>query len=349
MIKIDLNIIYYVAALFVAIILVSILLLLFNVPIFETYKLLIIGSVGSIDKLGDTLMIWVPLTLASTSLIMTFKAGLWNIGVEGQIVAGAVATSFVARELHAPTPVLLSAMLIASVLGGALWGGLVGVLKIKGGVNEIFGGLGLDFVATGMIVYLVIGPWSRKGIASTGGTEPFQSTAWFPTLEGMRLSPLSIVIGVVVLIIVIFIFSKTSFGVKLKATGLNPLAAYRLGIPTSRYLFSAFLIGGGIAGLAGLTQAAAMHHRLVPAISGGYGFLGILVVLLSGFRPALILPITFLFSMISMGSVQWQLRLGLHSSFGGVFQGILVMTVILLTGYQLYRRRQLNFKSDRNK
>ena len=142
----------YLIAVAVSIVFVSLLLAVFRIPIFETYTLLITGSLGSMSKLGDTLMVSVPLIIASASLVITFKAGLWNIGVEGQIIAGAVAASFIAREIHLPPGLLLPAMLAVGFLGGAFWGLLVGLLKVKGGVNEIFGGLGLDFVATGLVV-----------------------------------------------------------------------------------------------------------------------------------------------------------------------------------------------------
>ena len=281
--------------------------------------------------------------IASASLVITFKAGLWNIGVEGQIIAGAVAASFVAREFQLPSGILLPVMILAGAFGGAFWGLLVGLLKVKGGVNEIFGGLGLNFVATGMVVYLIIGPWSRKGIASTSGTEPFHQNAWFPTLEGFRLSPLAVALSFLVVFIVIYVFSRTQFGLKLRAIGLNPDSSYRFGIPTSRYLLIAFMLGGAVAGLAGVTQVASIHHRLVPSISGGYGYLGILVVLLAGYRPSLLVPIAFFFSMIAIGSIQWQLRLGLHSSLGGVFQGTLVLSVILISAMRLMQQRRKKY------
>ena len=333
----------YSIAILVSIVFVSFLLALFEIPIFETYRLLLTGSLGSTTKFGDTLMVGVPVIIASASLVITFKAGLWNIGVEGQIIAGAVAASFVAREFQLPSGILLPVMILAGAFGGAFWGLLVGLLKVKGGVNEIFGGLGLNFVATGLVVYLIIGPWSRKGIASTSGTEPFHQNAWFPTLEGFRLSPLAVALSFLVVFIVIYVFSRTQFGLKLRAIGLNPDSSYRFGIPTSRYLLIAFMLGGAVAGLAGVTQVASIHHRLVPSISGGYGYLGILVVLLAGYRPSLVVPIAFFFSMIAIGSIQWQLRLGLHSSLGGVFQGTLVLSVILISAMRLMQQKRKKY------
>ena len=138
-----------------------VLLQLAGAPPFEALGLLWDGSVGSAAKISDTLAAWVPLTLASAGLVVTFAAGLWNIGVEGQIVAGAIAATWIAREVPGSAPVLIPLMILGGIVGGVLWALLAGVLKTRGGVNEIFGGLGLDFVASGLAIYLIIGPWKR--------------------------------------------------------------------------------------------------------------------------------------------------------------------------------------------
>ena len=328
------------AAIPVALLLGVILLWLVDAPPLETVRLLIEGSLGSKQRFGDTLMVWVPLALASASLVVTFRAGLWNIGVEGQIVLGAIFTSWVAREVSAPAAVLLPLMILAGALGGMFWGGVVGLLRVRGNVNEIFGGLGLDFVATGLVIYLVIGPWKRAGIASTGGTEPFPNAAWFPTIAGLRVSPLAVAIALVALIVVFLLLRGTQFGLRLRAVGQNGRSATRLGIPTERYLMYAFLLGGALAGLAGTVQAAALQHKLVPSISGGYGFLAILVVLLANFRATWSGAIALFFAMIAVGSVQWQLKLDLHSSLGGVFEGALVLVTLLIGGWQVTRARR---------
>jgi simple sugar transport system permease protein len=305
----------------------------------ESFRLLWEGSVGTSDKLANTLMTWVPLVLASAGLVVTFSAGLWNIGVEGQIVMGAVAASWVAREVHVGTPTIITVALLAGLVGGLLWGLLAGALRVYGRVNEIFGGLGLDFVATGFVVYLVIGPWKRAGIASTSGTDPFPREAWLPTI-GNKLAPIAVILAVLAVVGVYLLMRGTYFGLRLKAVGANPASAFIVGIRTHRYLLAAMAIGGALAGVAGTIQAIGFQHKLVPAISGGYGFLGILVVLLTAYRAALIAPIAFFFVMISVGSSQLSLRLGLDSSIGGVIQGSLVLIAILVGGWQVQRARR---------
>jgi len=129
----------------------------------------------------------------------------------------------------------------------------------------------------------------------------------------------------------------TLFGLKLKAVGNNAYSSYLRGIPTNRYVLGAFAIGGGLAGIAGTVQATAFHHKLVPAISGGYGFLAILVVLLAGYSAVAIAPIALFFVAISVGSTQLDLRLSLDSAFGGVLQGIIVLFVLFGGAYAAKR------------
>ncbi|MCL1693275.1 MAG: ABC transporter permease [Actinomycetia bacterium] len=308
-----------------------VLLILAGAPPFEALWLLVLGSFGSASKMAATLLAWSPLLLASAGLVITFSAGLWNIGVEGQIVVGAIVATWVARSLPGPVWVILPATIIAGAIGGLIWALLAGVLKTYGGVHEIFGGLGLDFVAAGLVVYLVLGPWQRTGQASTSGTNIFREEAWMPEFEtfGTAWPVIPVALGLVSVFAVWLLLRGTRFGLRLKAVGRNPQSSFLLGIPTNRYMLGAFAIGGALAGIAGTVQVTAFHHKLVPAISGGYGFLGILVVLLAGFSAVWIAPIALFFVAISVGSTQLDLRLGLDSAFGGVFQGIIVLFVMI--------------------
>ena len=324
-----------VVAVAAALIVGILLLLAVGAPPFEALGLLVEGSVGSPGKLSITLLAWSPLILAAAGLVITFAAGLWNIGVEGQLIMGAIAAAWVAREVPGPVWVVVPATIVAGALGGALWALLAGVLKTKGHVHEIFGGLGLDFVAAGFATYLVIGPWKRAGVASTSGTDIFREETWMPEFHALGVSwpVLPVLLGLASVVLVWILLRGTLFGLKLKAVGSNSYSSYLRGIPTNRYLLGAFALGGGLAGVAGSVQVMAFHHKLVPAISGGYGFLAILVVLLAGFSAVAIAPIAFFFVAISVGSTQLDLRLGIDSAFGGVLQGVIVLFVLLAGGW----------------
>ena len=233
---------------------------------------------------------------------------------------------------------VITVAIVVGIIAGTLWALLAGVLRVYGGVNEIFGGLGLDFVATGLATYLIIGPWKREGIASTSGTDLFRDEARLPTTGGQDISWVALSLTVVAVIGVFLLMRGTSFGLKLKAVGSNIDAASRLGVPANRYMLLAFALAGGLAGLAGSVHVLGFHHKLVPSVSGGFGFLGILVVLLAGFRASLIAPIAFFFAAITVGTTFLELRLGLDSSVGGVLQGLLVLFVLLAGGWQRRRR-----------
>jgi len=306
------------------------LLLMAGAPPLEALGLLVQGSLGSASKISATLLAWSPLILASAGLVITFAAGLWNIGVEGQVIMGAIAAAWAARSVPGPAWVIVPATIVAAAIGGLIWSLFAGVLKTHGGVHEIFGGLGLDFVAAGLATYLVIGPWKRAGVASTSGTDLFRKEAWMPEFQafGVGWPILPIALGIVSVLLVWLLLRGTLFGLRLKAVGSNGYSSFLLGIPTTRYILGAMALGGALAGVAGGVQATAFHHKLVPAVSGGYGFLALLVVLLAAFSAVWISPIALFFVAISVGSTQLDLRLGLDSAFGGVLQGIIVLFVM---------------------
>jgi len=223
---------------------------------------------------------------------------------------------------------------VAGMIGGALWASIAGALKTFGGVNEIFGGLGLNFVATALTIWLIFGPWKRPGIASMSGTVPFPDRLWLPQLPGLRLSPWSIVIAVVGIVIIFVLLKGTYFGLKLKAVGKNNRASFLMGIPTSRYMMMSFIICGLFAGMAGAVQVIAVYHRLIPSISSGYGFLGLLVAMLVNFNPVWVAPVAFFFAALNIGSIQLPIVLKLDSSLSGVLQGALVLSVLLVGGFR---------------
>jgi simple sugar transport system permease protein len=330
-----LNIGFQVAAVILALLFTTFILLMAGAQPLQAYMYVIKGSFGSTGNIANVLSAWAPLLLTTSGVLITFAAGLWNIGIEGQIMVGAIFTTGALRMLQNsswPTGLILVVGFLAGMVGGAIWGALVGVLKTFGGVNEIFGGLGLNFVATAFALYLIIGPWKRPGIASTSGTLLFPNKLWLPTFPGVELSPWALVIGIVVVFLTYFLLRGTHFGLRLKAVGKNPKAAFLIGVPTWQYSMFAFLLCGVFAGLAGAIQVMSVYHRLIPAISSGYGFLGLLVAMLINYQAIWAVPITLFFAALNIGGVQLPIMLKLDSSFSGVLQGILVLFVLLVEG-----------------
>ena len=309
------------------------ILVIVGAPPLAVVQSMLNGAFGDSSRTADVVAAWVPLTLCAIGLLITFTAGLWNIGVEGQMVLGAIGATWVVQTFPTlPAPLLLPLIFLGAALGGGLWGMLTGVLKTYGKVHEIFGGMGLNFVAIGLTNYLIFGPWKQPGRATASGTEPFPPNAFLPTLEPLRVSPAAVALTVVILIVVFLSLRGTTWGLQLKAIGKNIRAAYLLGIATHRHILIAFALGGASAGLAGAVQATVTYHRLIPSISSGYGFLAVLVVLLAGFHALWVAPIAFFFAVLSLGSRPLQIDLQLDSSLGGVIQGVLVLMVLLTQG-----------------
>ena len=318
---------------------------------FAAFENIIRGSVGSWDVFSDVLVSWVPLLLATAGLLVTFTVGLWNIGIEGQIILGGIFTTWMMRSLQGSplAPGLVIALsILAGMAGGALWAMLAGALKTFGGVNEIFGGLGLNFVATALNLWLIFGPWKRPGVASMSGTVPFDKALWLPTItEQSRLAPIAVVIAVIAIIVVFGLIQGTYFGLRLKAVGRNSQAAYLLGVPTWQYMMASFALCGVFAGLAGAIQVTSVYHRLIPSISSGYGYLGLMVAMLVNYRAALAGPVALFFAALNVGSIQLPVVLKLDSSLAGVLQGTLVLFVVLAQGLRARFVKKSETQDDR--
>ena len=324
------------AAIVLAVLLTTLVLLAAKAPPIAAFANIVLGAAGSWDVAANVLVSWVPLLIATAGLLITFTAGLWNIGIEGQITLGAIFTTWMLRGLQAGglDPALIIAMsILAGMAGGALWALLAGALKTFGGVNEIFGGLGLNFVAAALNLWLIFGPWKRPGVASMSGTVPFAPTLWLPTLSAQsRLSPSALVIALLAILLVYVLLKGTHFGLRLKAVGKNANAAYLLGIPTWQHMMISFALCGVFAGLAGAVQVTSVYHRLIPSISSGYGYLGLMVAMLAGFNAALAAPVALFFAALNVGSIQLPIVLRQDSSLAGVLQGTLVLFVLLAQG-----------------
>lgn len=313
----------------------ALVLVLAGAPPLGTFREIFAGSFGSLQDFTYVLRGWVPLVLVSAGLLMTFAAGLWNIGIEGQVMMGAISATWALRLLqHSSVPPVAAIVLavLAGMAGGAAWAALAGGLKTFGGVHEIFGGLGLNFVATAVTLWLIFGPWKRPGTGSMSGTEPFAEAYWMPDIAGWRVGGWSLALAAVAVAAVFFLLRGTYFGLRLKAVGRNARAAFRLGVPTWQYMLLAFGLCGALAGLAGALQVAAVYHRLIPSISSGYGFLGLLVVMLAGYRAPWAAVVALFFAAINIGGIQLPIVFQIDSSLSGVVQGSLVLFVLMADG-----------------
>lgn len=309
---------------------INLLLVLFGTTPTEAYSAMWEGAFGGQDKILSVLAFAIPLLLAASGLLVTFTAGLWNIGVEGQIILGAIAASWVALTFTGlPSWVMIPLELIAAMAAGALWAALSAVLKTRGKVNEIFSGLALNNLAIILTNFLISGPWQPPEGGTFRGTAPFQEAALLPRLWESRFSPLSAVLAVLAFVLIVIVLRGTTWGLKLKALGKNPKSAFLLGVSSEKEVVLAMMLCGALAGLGGAIRTLSWFDSLRQSISGGIGFLALLVVMLSGFRAVLVPFVALFFSVVLNGSITLQLKTQLHSSLGGIITGVTVLFVLL--------------------
>ena len=312
-----------------ALIVTSALLVLFGAKPGESFQAMFQGAFGDQSKTLSVLAFWVPLLFSAVGLLVTFTAGLWNIGVEGQIVMGAIAASWVALRLEAPAPLLITLEILAAMASGALWAGVTAVLKTRGKVHEIFTGLALNNLAIILTNYLISGPWQPPEGGTFRGTQPFQDAALLPLFANSRFSPLSLLLALVAFSMVLVALRGTFWGLKLKALGKNLRSAYLLGVSSEREMILAMMFCGALAGLGGAVRVLSWFDSLRQSISGGIGFLALLVVMLATYQIYWVPLIAFFFSAVLNGSISLQLRTQLHSSLGGILTGLMVLFVLL--------------------
>lgn len=330
------------SALLLALALTVLVALPSGAPPLTTLRILFMGGLGSASKFGQVLTVFVPLLLCSLGLLVPFTARLWNIGIEGQVVLGAIFCTGALMPFDQGGPLHIALALVAGMLGGALWALLAGLLKTHGRVHEIFSGLGLNFVAMGLAIWLIFGPWKRPGMASMSGTEPLHQSLWLERIGSLAASWTALGLASAALVLVAFLLLRTQWGLGLKAVGQNPKAARLFDLSPRLRMLQAFALCGALGGLAGAVQVLGVYHRLLPSISSGYGYTALLIGMMAGFRILPVPFICFFFAVLNVGSIQLPLQLNLDSSLSGVIQGLLVLSVFVTQGLRsaMIRRRE---------
>jgi ABC-type uncharacterized transport system permease subunit len=296
--------------------------------------------IKSTYALGELAVKATPLLLIALGLAVCFRSNIWNIGAEGQYVLGAIAAGGVALLAHKTTgPWIVPAILIAGVAGGMAWAALVALLRDRFNASEILVSLMLVYVAILLLGYLVYGPWKDPMGYNFPQTRTFDAVTQIPRLiKGSRVSIGAVIALVGAAVLWVFLF-RTRAGFALSVGGLAPAAARYAGFSSRRALWTALLISGGAAGLAGALEVAGPVGQLNPYIPAGYGFAAIIVAFVGRLHPVGMVLSALLMSMFYIGGELAQSRLGLPKSLTGVFQGLLLFTLLACDTLILYRIR----------
>lgn len=331
-----------VAAFLVAFVIGGLVIWLMGRSPFAALQLYVLDPMQDLWSIEKTILRATPLALIAIGLSYCFRANLWNIGAEGQLVAGAICGGWVALATHGTDAGawVLPAMLLLGALGGALYGLIPALLKIRFGVSEILTSLMLVYVAELALDYLVRGPWRDPKGFNFPQSVTFDPSA---TLSPLMLGEFSLAFGAVFAVIAAavtgVVMARTLFGYRLRLTGDAPRAALFAGFSGKRTTLAVFAISGGLAGLAGITEVSGQIGQLVPDISPGYGFTAITVAFLGRLNPLGILAASLVIALLLIGGENAQISLRLPLDLTTAFQGILLLCVLGADALVSYRLR----------
>ncbi len=296
--------------------------------------------------LGELMVKATPLLLIALGLSLCYRSNVWNIGAEGQYVIGAVCASGVALLADkSSSGWIVVPVMLAGLVGGMFWSGLTTLLKDRFNANEILVSLMLVYVADMVLSYMVYGPWKDPAGFNFPQTKTFDSATQIPRLmSGSRVTiglPIALACAAAMWV---FLF-RTRPGFAQQVGGLAPAAARYAGFSSRRALWVALLVSGGLAGLAGALEVAGPIGQLTPYVPAGYGFAAIIVAFVGRLHPVGVIFSAILMSMFYIGGELAQSRLGLSKSLTGVFQGLLLFSLLACDTLIAYRVRWQGFSN----
>jgi len=352
----------------------AVILLLLNTSPVEAYQVLLSGGFTSKNGLADTLVKAIPLLLVGLGIVIAFRASVINIGAEGQIIAGALLTTFLALQLGEILPgvVVIIICLLAGTLMGGLWGAIPGFLKARLGVNEILSTVMMNQIAIQIGFYLLRGPMIDPAELEAGTNIPHSArlpkttdlprftdiakwlgfsdsakdlglTGFWGELYGLLVEPTRLHAGLIIALvmgILVYVFLwRTTIGYRIRAVGLNPHAARYAGINVPRYMILSLGLSGAFAGLAGAVEILGLHHRMFEptAVSAGYGFTGIVAALFGKLHPLGAIPSSILFGGLLVGGDKMQRAVQIPQVLVTALLGLVVLFVVSI---EIWSRRR---------
>lgn len=303
-------------------------LLVFGRNPLRAYLDIFSATLGSWHGFSETLVKLIPLVLTALAVAVPAKIWLINVGGEGQLHVGALFATWGALTFAAwPAWLLLPTMCALGVLGGGLWAVIPGVLRARGWVSETISTLLLNYVAILLVQFVVFGPWKDPEGLNYPQTAEFSGGAILPRLGTTRLH-LGIVFALAALLVYAFVVSRTRWGLEMRAIGGNEDAARRAGIPIGWYVVVLMLVGGGLAGLAGMSEVSAIQGRLRSSLSPGYGYTGFLISWMAGGRPFGMLAASFLLALITAGGDILQMTQSLPGAVMNILMAVILFVVL---------------------
>lgn len=308
---------------------------------FKVYGTILSGAFRSGMSFQATVKVMIPLLISALGITLAFKMQFWNIGAEGQIISGAIFSSYFAL-FHADLPhwLLMCLMFAAGFIGGGLWGLIPAFFKARFNTNETLFTLMLNYIALDVIVFLRDGPWADPASGGFPKIARFAANAQLDKVLGIQAG------WIVALVLVAFVFiylKYTKHGYEISVVGASNATATYAGMNVRKIILRTMFISGGICGLAGVVQSAGSDMTLATSVAGGVGFTAIIVAWLAQLNSFAILLVSFLFSVLEKGSSVMQSTYGLSTYCAKVLQGIILFFVL---GGEFFIRYKFVFRNQ---
>ncbi|MER7244192.1 ABC transporter permease [Kribbella sp. NPDC000426] len=292
----------------------------------EAYKALALGAFGSVTAITESLTQATPLICGGLAVSLAFRTGLFNIGAQGQLIAGAILAAYVGFAWHLPPGLHLIVAILAGLLGGALWGGVVGLLKARTGAHEVIVTIMLNYVAIYLLAWLL----TTSAFQRPGRTDPISpivdSNAQYPQFGDTRLHG-GFILSVLAAIFVWWLLNRSTIGFELRAVGANADASRTAGMSVGRAYIIAMVVAGALAGLAGTQQVLGTDLPLTDGVAASVGFDAITVALLGRGTPLGTVLAGLLFGALNAGGLQMQLITQTPLTLTTVLQAVIVLFV----------------------
>ncbi|MEI8697791.1 MAG: ABC transporter permease [Mesorhizobium sp.] len=322
-----------------ALVLCSGLIALAGAGVIEAYGVMFSASLGDSYAITETLVRATPMIFTGLAVAVAFRAKFWNIGAEGQLLAGAVASCAVGA-IPMPGPLAILLMAVAGAAAGAAIALVPATLRVKFRVDDVVSSLLLNSVIFYALMALIEGPW-KDSFSGYPISPPIEDSANFPVLlEGTRLH-LGVVAAFLAAPVIWFLIARTTLGFRIRIIGENPEAARYGGIHVERVLISTALLSGALAGLAGVGEVGGVHFQVMSDISPGYGYSGIVVAMLARLNPLGVVPAALFLAAVMTGAEAMSRATGVPAFLSDVIQGTALLAMLVALLFTAYRIRRV--------
>jgi len=325
-----------VLAVIATLILCSALVAMAGAPVLDAYGFLFLSTFQTLYDVQDTLVKASPLIWTGLAVAVAFRAKFWNIGAEGQLIAGAMAAGFIGQRTWLPAPTLIPLMFLGAMVAGAAWALIPALLKVKLKVDDVVTTLLFNSILLYALMALLEGPW-KDPVSNYPNSPMIREEAQFPILAGDTLH-MGVAISFVAAIVVWWLMERTTLGFSIKAVGANPRAAAYSGLSVARVLLGAAAISGALAGLAGAGEVGGIRYQVVSDLSSGYGYAGIVIATLADLNPLGVIPAALFFAIIMNGADAMSHETNVPVYLANVIQGVALLTMVggrLFASYRL--------------